>query len=174
MSCYLFFVFLQTLLVSLDSLLFFSSCPADGTFLGLKRLQHLLTDSLLPAVWCGFTARLTAYCYFFSLLCSYLLSLFCCSLSHSLNHTHTMHVCALSSWYVVVYHNKETSFLRKGLREQDKKLLNLEILHQRADNETTLVALLLSDQSTDCSVCSSTFKSQISVLGTSTEGSKRV
>lgn len=36
-------------------------------------------------------------------------------------------------------------------------------LHQSADNETTLVAPILSDQSTDCCVSSSAFKYWISV-----------
>lgn len=37
-------------------------------------------------------------------------------------------------------------------------------------DETTLVAPILSDQLTDCSVSNSTFKYWISLLGTSTEG----
>lgn len=47
------------------------------------------------------------------------------------------------------------------------------MLQQCADDETTLVALSLADQSMDCSGSCSTYKHQTSVLGSQQRGSEK-
>ena len=121
------------------------------TFLADRKQQTRLISVLrscsvyLPThcnPYCTFAARLTTYPSPFSLLRLHSLSPFCRSLSCSLNHrltTQTFLFHVLSSQYVFVYYNKETSFVWEKKNAAGSKTKDCRGVQEITDDKTTVV-----------------------------------